>query len=112
MQGEEEFTRLGKAFTASAMKVKNATPDLISRTTDIVYVEAFQGAPRRTGELYRSISRIKSVNMGEVKAGVRYSPYLEWGTSETPAQPFMKPAADDGEDFMLAQVGKILGSVL
>jgi HK97 gp10 family phage protein len=57
-------------------------------------------APRDTGALAASIS--SSLDLAGVlgweatiEAAVRYAVFVEYGTSDTPAQPFLRPAGDE-----------------
>lgn len=64
--------------------------------------------PVDTGNLRNSISH--EVGNREVIIGspVEYAPYVEMGTSRTPAQPYLRPAIQDH----MAEYQKIVESVL
>lgn len=49
-------------------------------------------APVRTGALKESIRAVAVGDHAEIVADVRYSAYVEEGTSDTAPQPFMRPA--------------------
>ena len=51
-------------------------------------------APVRTGALKASIRANVRGDHAEIEAGVRYSSYVEEGTSDTAPQPYMRPAVD------------------
>lgn len=61
--------------------------------------KATSAAPRDTGALADSIEGGAVLEGGtwkaRVVAEVDYAAYVEFGTSDTPAQPFLRPAADE-----------------
>lgn len=64
-------------------------------------------APVDTGALRDSIF----AEHGRVVATVEYAPFVEYGTSDTDAQPFMRPAADTADDSTaLAHAASIMGT--
>lgn len=65
-----------------------------------VALDAEQRAPVDTGALQDSISYAD----GAVTADVPYAPFVEYGTSDTPAQPFMRPAADTVDDSRALEI--------
>lgn len=52
-------------------------------------------APRRTGALAASITSHRIKDGVETTVGVDYGAYVEYGTSDTPAQPFLRPALNE-----------------
>jgi len=52
-----------------------------------------QMAPSRTGALKRSIR----THDGEIDVEAPYAAYVEFGTSDTPSQPFFRPALHEAE---------------
>ncbi|HML56575.1 MAG TPA: HK97 gp10 family phage protein [Solidesulfovibrio magneticus] len=70
-----------------------------------VLPEAQALVPVRTGKLKASIAagteRDGIVITGYVEAGVKYAPYVEFGTKDRAAKPFLRPAV---EKFDLARV--------
>lgn len=71
---------------------------LVGSLADEVAQRASQLAPVRTGALAASIhvenSGLGSPAESDVTADVPYSGYVEFGTSDTPSQPFLRPALD------------------
>jgi len=58
-------------------------------------------APVDTGRLQGSIN----AEGGTVATDVEYAAFVEYGTSDTPAQPFMRPAADTVDHSHAEEVG-------
>lgn len=54
--------------------------------------------PVDTGRLRNSISHAVKGNSAYIGTNVEYAPYVEMGTSRTPAQPFLVPAATQHAD--------------
>ena len=51
--------------------------------------------PVDTGNLRNSITHTSDDDTAYIGTNVEYAPYVEYGTSRTKAQPFLKPAAND-----------------
>lgn len=51
--------------------------------------------PVDTGRLRNSITHTSDGEYAYIGTNVEYAPYVEYGTSKTQAQPFLKPAAND-----------------
>ena len=68
---------------------------VIRRNTSQAQAKAMRLAAVDTGFMKRSITmRIDITGLaGYIVAGAEYSPYVEFSTRYTPAQPFMRPAA-------------------
>lgn len=56
--------------------------------------------PVDTGRLRASITRSTENGglTGKIGTNVEYAPYIEFGTSRSAAQPFLRPAIDDNKD--------------
>ncbi len=67
-----------------------------------VAVDAAAMAPVDTGQLRDSIT----AEADRVTTDVEYAAYVEYGTSDTPAQPFMRPAADTVDDEHALNLGR------
>ena len=76
--------------------VKAAGARAIRAETDDVRDDAKRGAPRLTGELRDSIqAEFDAKEMrGRAVATSKHAGFVEHGTEDTPAQPFMMPAAE------------------
>jgi len=87
---------------------------------------AIDNAPEETGNLKTSIHASKlGVNSwqviadtttgtdpgGEGKNSYEYAGYVEYGTSRTPAQPFMGPAVEDGQNTLWLDLQEIAAAI-
>lgn len=82
-------------FPEIAMELATNADALAKETAEAWAEDAERRAPRLTGELAGSIAA-RRVGKGtwEVTAGADHSIYVEYGTSDTPAQPFHTPAGE------------------
>ena len=76
---------------------------VIRRNTTQAQAKAMRLAAVDTGFMKRSITmRIDITGLaGYIVAGAEYSPYVEFSTRYTPAQPFMRPAAREQAPIFL-----------
>jgi HK97 gp10 family phage protein len=91
-----------KGLDELARKLK-ALPEVVDRAgaravkaeTDETADDMRRGAPFKTGELRESIgSEYNAKTMtGRASATAKHADFVEHGTSDTPAQPFVEPAA-------------------
>ena len=81
-------------FTAAAALGQVAATTATTVMSEDVASDARSRAPVDTGALRDSID----VQPGKVTVSVPYAAFVEYGTSDTPAQPFLRPAADTVED--------------
>lgn len=51
--------------------------------------------PVDTGNLRNSITHVYDEDTAYIGTNVEYAPYVEYGTSRTRAQPFLRPAAEN-----------------
>ena len=70
---------------------------------------AKQKCPVDTGKLRASITTEVGNLEAEVGTNVEYAPYVEFGTSEQSAQPFMRPALDKAITQLNKDMAKTLG---
>lgn len=77
------FARTAIVAEAAVDVQKDVLADDVERTAESL-------APVDTGRLRDSIRS----EGGRVYTDVEYAGFVEYGTSDTPAQPFMRPAAD------------------
>lgn len=78
------FTRIEVAGEAATVSVKEQLAQEIAATARSL-------VPVETGTLRDSIT----AEPGRVYTDVDYAPFVEYGTSVDPAQPFLRPAADE-----------------
>ena len=79
--------------------VKEATFSQVERALEKVGLTAERYAklacPVDTGRLRNSISHTHDKNTAYIGTNVEYAPYVEMGTKNTKAQPYLKPAIAD-----------------
>lgn len=79
-------------FARLADQIERAGQEIDRETITEIASDAERRAPRRTGHLASTISAAET----GVEVGADYAPYVEYGTSDTAAQPFLTPAAEQG----------------
>lgn len=110
------FTLTGSdQVKAKMMKAKDAVNKANSRIALragalVIQNAAKEGAPYRTGTLRRSIAIEDGPGEYEVSIGtdVEYAPYVEFGTVNMAARPYLRPALDEH----LAEARSIIESTL
>lgn len=85
--------------TSKVDEVLRATKAAVERGLEAVGLQAEGYAkmicPVDTGNLRNSITHTSDGEAAYVGTNVEYAPYVEYGTSKTKAQPFLRPAAED-----------------
>lgn len=71
----------------------------------LIALRASQIAPRDTGYMAEHITAQKKDNVAQVVSEADYSVYVEFGTYKMAAQPFMRPAVDQGRSNLLKTAG-------
>lgn len=94
---------MGGRVRPEALAALTQVPEVAAQTREVANAirrDARRLAPRRTGELRRSI-RVRRVYDREsrrvsyrVVVGAFYGRFVELGTPHAPARPFLRPAAD------------------
>ncbi len=89
------------------------------RSAENIRDDAKARAPRKKGILINTIRSGKSekqgaafVFAGALREGIIYPPFQEYGTSDIPAQPFMRPAADGNTRSTLTEADRTGRQVL
>lgn len=104
------ITVLGVSQTLAMFALKAAQGEVAANVAadvmgDDVAMLARTLAPVATGQLRDSIEN----TAGHVVATVPYAGFVEYGTEDTDAQPFMRPAADEvGDTRAVAAVAAVL----
>ena len=104
-EAKETFGLLPEAFVAVAQET-------IAEGADIIWSEAYSRAPVGTGkdvhpgQLKASIGKnIRSDGLqATVGSGVLYSKFVELGTNDTPAEPFLFPAYRIGARYIRGKI--------
>jgi HK97 gp10 family phage protein len=124
IDGLEELRR---ALVATPKKTRAALRDMLHESADAVAASAKRNAPRDRGDLASAITVLgrgltwrAGIERGSTggRRGHRthvdpsiYGQFVEFGTSRTTAQPFMKPAAE-GETNRLPGRLRVLARVI
>jgi phage gpG-like protein len=83
------------ALAAKAAVLKAVAAASVELEVRAIKSDAVGGAPLgETGDLKGSIEGESHGTSGEVKAAIRYAPFVEFGTSKMGARPYMGPASD------------------
>ena len=83
---------------------------VIRRNTSQAQQKAMRLAAVDTGFMKRSITMRIDISglAGYIVAGAEYSPYVEFSTRYTPAQPFMRPAAREQTPIFLSDLRNLI----
>lgn len=85
---------LSRVLDQLPKQIATAARTAVRDETEDVAEDMRRAAPRRTGELARSIqAEVKDLE-GKAAATARHAVFVEYGTSSTPEQPFATPAAE------------------
>lgn len=79
-------------------RMPEAAAMMAEAKAEAIRSRAAANAPKRTGALAGSITKIGAGLRWIVVALVAYAAFVEWGTSRMAAQPYMRPALESGED--------------
>lgn len=87
--------------------------DLVKETAYKIEADAKRLAPVDTGRLRASINTDfeKDGLAAEIGTNVEYAEFVEDGTSKSPAQPYMKPAAFKNEEPFVEGMKKIVRGI-
>jgi HK97 gp10 family phage protein len=102
------LTEAKATLDALPQAFRDVASETISEGADIIWSEAFSRAPVGSGKdvhpgkLKQSIGKnIRSDGLqAAIGSGVDYAKFEEFGTSDTPAQPFLYPAFRIGARFV------------
>ena len=104
-----QVERLQQALKAMPHIVQEELGKAVVKLVLIVEATAKKKCPVDTGNLRASITPvIESWARGFVGTNVEYAPYVEYGTRNAPAQPFLEPAFLEGKK----QADKIFGEAM
>lgn len=91
---------VAKDLNGYVKRLRAAAATVVAEETDAVAADVRRGAPRRSGDLARSIKADVRERTGKVTVDVPYAIHVEYGTSGRRgqrAQPFIRPAAATAE---------------
>lgn len=100
----EGMKKLQANLIRAAVEAHSAAAVAVRLEVAAVKDDAVTGAPRDTGELEAGIVGSVDGLEGEVRATARHSDFVEHGTSRTPAQPYMAPAAERSRPRFIGRV--------
>lgn len=100
-----EVDHLAADLAAAPAKAHVGSVRAVASTTRSTQRDAQYFAPERTGFLHDNIVAESHGLHGRVISLADYSEYVEDGTDDTPAQPFMRPAAEVNVDRLADGVG-------
>lgn len=84
-------------------RVSTKANDVAKESADFTAALARQLAPVDSGDLKSSISVEKDGDGYVVAPHTPYDIFVEFGTSDSPAQPFLTPASERGKNIFLNQ---------
>lgn len=87
--------------------VESETRRAVKASADRVAERARQMAPVDTGALRSSIQAVSTTagKSAEVRVGVEYAAYVEYGTYKMAAQPYLSPAVAQEQERFFAECG-------
>ena len=99
---------------------KNKIPDVMRATENaiqkslksaaiLVEGEAITRTPVDTGNLRGSMTHDVGKNEARVGTNVEYAPYVEFGTSDMAAQPYLRPALDENTRKITSLISDVIG---
>lgn len=112
----EGLTELKKALTKKKVAVEKIA-SAVAKAGEKAEQVAKELVPKESGALYNSIQH-KSLSGGKTiiidapaknSKGVEYAQYVEFGTkTHGPAQPFMRPAQEEGKKVLIEECKKLV----
>lgn len=98
LTSESEVTWDAEAIRAFVNAPDGAVGRTLLKAAYKVETDAIRRCPVDTGRLRASITHAMGTDptglFADVLTDVEYAPYVEFGTSRAPAQPFLRPALD------------------
>lgn len=110
--------RLAADLNKAGERVGAGAARVIRSGTAKVHRDARRNAPVRTGALRDGIdSRVVGTGRNQSVAGIvgataRHSIFVEFGTSDTPAQPFLFPALERHQDDIMRDLAALIDDAL
>lgn len=89
-----QVTALAADLAAAPAKAAAGSTSAVARSAARTKRDAQRFAPVLTGALREGITVIGEGLSATIVSTVRYADYVEYGTSDTAPQPYMRPAAD------------------
>lgn len=108
----EGVAQLNAKLLAAAAQSEAAARKAVRDELNEVGDDVRRGAPVDTGELRDSERREVDGLDGTVRVTARHGVFVEHGTSDTPAQPFVGPAAERSRRRFVARVSSYVKTAL
>lgn len=99
--GLDQFSQ---KIAAEIKNVEDGTEKAVESTITHVATKARELVPVDSGELHDAISEVKT----GVVVDCDHAAPVEFGTFKSPAQPFLRPASIDADEFLAAEIKKAL----
>lgn len=107
-----EVYDLAADLAAAPAEVTAGAVRAVDHNTDLMARDAREFAPVLTGYLVSKIRATAVGLAGRVVSEADYGGYVERGTSDTPAQPYMRPAAEIAAPRLAEDLGDIGEDIL
>lgn len=108
----EGIPELQKALKEAAAETMQAAAEAVAEEVKAIGDDARRTVPVETGELRRSIRDAADGTSGTVKATARHAGFVEHGTKNTPASPYMHPAAERSRPRLPKRAATIIRAAL
>lgn len=108
----EGAAELSRKLTHLPAKLRAAAEQAVREETEEIADDMRRGAPFRTGALRESIQAEVHGLSGVAAATARHATFVEYGTSDTPQQPYATPAAARSLHRFRKRLSKRLGVAL
>lgn len=112
MTGASEIFQLAADLAAAPAAITVGAIGALASEIEAAAHDAQSLAPVLTGELRAGIIGESRGLTGEVTSGAGYSAYVEYGTSDTAPQPFMRPAMERREPLLERAWDDVVSGVL
>lgn len=103
---------LAADLAAAPAEVTAGAERAVDHNTDLMARDAREFAPVHTGYLKARIQAMSAGLVGFVVSEADYSGYVEHGTSDTPAQPYLRPASELAGPRLADDLGDIGEDIL
>lgn len=108
-----QVAAVAKRLAAMGAMTEPSVSKVVQASVRALADKARERAPVDTGALKGSIHpRVYFGLSGAVQANIRYAGYVEYGTSFTPAQPFMGPALEEEAPDFFASAAEAAYEIL
>jgi HK97 gp10 family phage protein len=107
-----ELEDLAALLVEAGVKADKISGERLREIATQLRDDAVAAAPVRTGDLAASIYMRGGKDFRRVGSDIRYAFFVEFGTSDTPPQPFLFPAARRAEDDLFREFERLADHTL